>query len=103
MTQSNGYVKRTRFKVAQVSIILSSILTAIGIIIGMHLNVPTLISAAITAGITGITTISVAYIGGDSFRPSFPEQDNDIVIYQDNKKNSKDDLQENIENYKSPI
>ena len=81
----NGYVKRTRYKVAKLAIGLIFLLSITGIVLGILMgDLITIVGSSITAGITGIGTVAGVYIGGDSYRPSYfpPQPDNTVVIQQ---------------------
>ena len=79
----NGYVKRTRYKVAKIALGIIFGLSLAGIVIGLIIDMNTIIGSSITAGITGIGGVSGVYIGGDSYRPSYyPEQPNNTVVIQ---------------------
>lgn len=101
MNNKESYLKRTRLKIAVFSLLACIGFAYAGIHIGMRMGNANLVQASITAGITGVTTVALAYIGGDSFRSSYPTDNNgDINIYQGN---SKDDFESKLDTYKSPI
>lgn len=86
----NGYVKRTRYKVAKIAMSLIFALGVTGIVIGLIMqDIITIIGSSITATITGIGGVAGVYIGGDSYRPSYyPEPNNTVVIQQGGPNNN---------------